>query len=60
MLIGKPAMTESIVPDRCPLACGALGAYEPERVAAVAAALAPEMATVHRDAISVLVLDRSP
>lgn len=46
------------IPPRFPLACGALGRYETDRVGAVAEALGCEMATVHQDAHSTLLLDR--
>jgi hypothetical protein len=51
-------VTESNPPARLPLACGALGEYELERVTAIAQALGPGMAAVHRDVDSVLLLDR--
>jgi asparagine synthetase B (glutamine-hydrolysing) len=53
-------MTDSTAPARFPTACGALGAYEPKRVTAMAETLGPGITAVHCDATSVLVLDRAP
>jgi asparagine synthase len=43
---------------RNPLACGALGRYEPELVAEIGRCLAGEMSTIHEDGGSILLLDR--
>jgi Asparagine synthase len=43
-----------------PVACGALGAYEPEAVDRMRAVLGPGLAEVHRDQSSLLLLDRDP
>ena len=51
-------MTEA--PSRLPIACGALGRYERDRVLAIGRALAPEMRVVHEDHDSILLLDREP
>src|SRR5215210_2251852 len=51
---------DSAAPARFPLACGALGRYEAERVVGMSEALGAQMATVHRDESSVLMLDRPP
>jgi hypothetical protein len=45
---------------RFPVVCGALGDYEDRCVAAVAGALGAELAPVHRDTTSLLLLDRPP
>jgi hypothetical protein len=43
-----------------PVACGALGDYDPERVRAVAAAMGESMREVHSDERSILYCDRDP
>jgi hypothetical protein len=43
-----------------PVACGALGAFEPEAVDRMRAVLGPGLAEVHRDESSLLLLDRDP
>jgi hypothetical protein len=45
-------------PRRNPLACGALGRYDPALVAGIGRRLAGEMSAVHEDGGSVLLLDR--
>jgi len=46
--------------SRAPLACGALGDYNRERVVAMSAALGGSPLPVHEDAGSILLLDREP
>ncbi len=43
-----------------PIACGALGAYDPERVRRIGALIGAQPRPVHEDAGSVLMLDREP
>lgn len=43
-----------------PLACGALGRFDPERVRQMAALLGPGLSPVHEDGESILMLDRKP
>ncbi len=45
-------------PRRNPLACGALGRYDPALVAEIGRRLAGEVSAVHEDGSSVLLLDR--
>ena len=45
-------------PRRNPLACGALGRYDPALVAEIGRRLAGEMSAVHEDGSSVLLMDR--
>ncbi len=45
-------------PPRNPLACGALGRYQPELVAEIGRRLGDEIAPVHEDDNSILLLDR--
>lgn len=47
-------------PDRAPLACGALGDYNRDRVLAMSAALGGNPSPAHEDAGSILLLDREP
>ena len=44
-------------PGRNPLACGALGRYDPMLVAEIGRRLASEMSTVHEDGRAILLLD---
>ena len=44
-------------PRRNPLACGALGRYDPALVAGIGRRLAGELSAVHEDGGSVLLLD---
>jgi hypothetical protein len=48
------------VPSRAPVACGALGAYDRERVLRIGASLGGECRPVHEDEGSILLLDREP
>lgn len=48
------------VPTHAPLACGALGHYDRERVARVATRLGCLPGPVHEDSQSILLLDRAP
>jgi asparagine synthetase B (glutamine-hydrolysing) len=43
-----------------PVACGAVGAFDPEAVGRMRAALGRELAEVHRDEGSIVLLDREP
>lgn len=47
-------------PPRNPVACGALGSYDPSIVARIAHLSEVEMAEAHRDRRSILMLDREP
>jgi hypothetical protein len=47
-------------PNRLPVACGALGAFDGRVVERIAANLAPDLTEVHRDEISALWIDRLP
>ena len=53
-----PAGCRTQNPRRNPLACGALGRYDPALVAEIGRRLAGEMSAVHEDGGSVLLLDR--
>ncbi len=48
------------VPARSPVACGALGDYDPDRVRGMASCVDVELTEVHRDERSMLMLDRPP
>ena len=43
-----------------PVACGAIGEFDPSTVTRVAAALRPGLLEAHRDSRSVLLVDREP
>ncbi|HEX5982756.1 MAG TPA: asparagine synthase-related protein [Solirubrobacterales bacterium] len=49
-----------LAPHRAPLACGALGSYDRERVLRIAARLGCFPRPVHEDSGSILLLDREP
>ena len=48
------------MPARAPLACGALGSYERDRVQRMAELFGTEPVFTHEDESSVLILDREP
>jgi hypothetical protein len=54
-----PSMSP-IRPDRAPLVCGALGAYDRDRVEAIVALLGGRPTAAHEDDRSILMLDREP
>jgi asparagine synthetase B (glutamine-hydrolysing) len=47
-------------PDRFPIACGALGRFDPRQTTRVAAALGGELSIAHQDDVSILLCDRPP
>jgi hypothetical protein len=57
---GDASSASREAPYRAPLVCGALGRCDRGRVRATAAALGEELAVVHEDERSILMLDREP